>query len=389
MKKLALFLIAAVVALGGVYADSAAAPEVVQCAANGKGLLCRYQNKNILFLEGTPEEIGTAHGQLRAKEIKGMSERIMLVAAGYLVLKDDWFFDRITEVMRRTKSFTPARFYSECDAMSAAAGVSAADGRQINFFPEIFHCSGVAVRGNASVGGQVIHARVLDYMRDIGLQKYAQLTIMMPKGYHAWVNVSYAGFVGTVTAMNDQGLAMGEMGGGGVGKWDGLPMSFMMRRVMEECSTVDEALALMRKVPLTCDYYYVLSDKHKTLAGVAAIAGTPLQVLHPGEQNPQLPPVPADTVFISGGNRAKELSAKLQKNFGRIDAAGMIEIIKRPVAMKSNLHDAIFLPESGTLYFADAGKKTPACDEPYVKVNLGELLAFYRTAMKIPAAVGK
>jgi hypothetical protein len=355
-------------------------PQMVGKAANGKGLLCRYQGKSILFVEGSPEEMGTAHGQLRAGEIHVMREKIMLVAAGYMLGRDDWFFTRIEEVMNRTAPFTPERFYTECDAMSAAAGLPAAAGRQINFFPEMFHCSGAAVRGAASAGGQVVHARVLDYMRDIDLQRCAQLTVFLPEGRHGWISLGYAGLVGTVTAMNDQGLAMGQMGGDGYGKWDGLPMALLMRRVMEECATVEEALALLKSVPLTCDYYYVLSDKQRDLAAVTAIAGEPLRIFGPGEQDPALPPVPPDAVYISKGERAGHLSWLLREHYGKIDATKMIEIIRRPVAMSSNLHNAIFLPESGVIYFSDAGAKTVACDEPYVRVEWKELLAFYRAA---------
>lgn len=114
------------------------------------------------------------------------------------------------------------------------------------------------------------------------------------------------------------------------------------------------------------------------MAGVCAFAGKPMIILRPGEQYEKLPHVPKDTIMFSGGDRAVKLSERIQKNFGKIDAAKMIEIIKRPVAMKSNLHDAVFLPESLTMYFADAGKKTIACNEKYYKVNLKALLDFYR-----------
>jgi len=190
--------------------------------------------------------------------------------------------------------------------------------------------------------------------------------------------VSYAGLIGTVTAMNEKGLAMGEMGGGGQGKWDGLPMSFMMRRVMEECATVEEALSLMKSTPLTCDYYYILSDKNKSMSDVIAFAGSPLEILKPGEQNKKLPPVPKDTVYISGGKRAKLLGKRLHENFGKIDAKKMIEIIKHPVAMDSNLQNAVFLPQSLTFYFSDADNKTLACFMPYYKLNLKELIKFYQ-----------
>ena len=86
--------------------------------------------------------------------------------------------------------------------------------------------------------------------------------------------------------------------------------------------------------------------------------------------------------MISGGGRAKALSERLHANFGKITPEVMMEIIKRPVAMKSNLHDAIFMPETLDMWFADAGKKTPACDEPYTKVNLRTILDFYRGQSK-------
>jgi hypothetical protein len=352
---------------------------VVKRADNNHGMLCKYENKkNVLFIEGSPEQMGQAHGQLLKSDIKGMEESILVAAAGYMFTKDDWFFTRIKEVMRRTTPFIPKRFLTECDAMSKAAGITTESGRHMNYFPEMFHCSGVAVRGSATTKGQVVHARVLDYMKDINLQNYAAVMVFMPEKYNNWASVSYAGFIGTVTAMNEKGLAMGEMGGKGEGKWDGLPMSLMMRRVMEECSTVDEAVKLMKEVPLTCDYYYVLSDKHKNMCGIVAISGSPIVILKPGEQNKLLPPVPEDTVYISGNERAKLLGKRLQENHGKIDAAKMIEIIKRPVAMKSNLHNAVFLPESLTFYFSDASQKKLACNMPYYKLNLKELIDFYK-----------
>jgi hypothetical protein len=380
MKKF-LFLSISVVFIS--LASHAAELKIVGRAENGHGILCKYQEKKtVILLAGSPEEMGQAHGQLLKSGIHAMEKIIGAVAGFYLVKKKDNFFTRMKEIMQRTEPFVPKRFTTECDAMSKAAGITKESGRYLNYFPELFHCSGVAVCRSASSNGQVVHARVLDYMDNIGLQNHAAVMVFMPEKYNSWVSISYAGFIGTVTAMNEKGLAMGEMGGKGQGKWDGLPMSFMMRRVMEECATVEEALKLMKGSPLTCDYYYVLSDKNKNMCGVVALTGSPLEILKPGEQNKLLPPVPKDCVYLSMGKRAEALSKRLQENFGKIDAEKMIEIIKRPVAMKSNLHNAVFLPESLTFYFSDAGDKTRACAMPYYKLNLKELIDFYKSSKK-------
>ena len=350
---------------------------------SGEGMLWREPGRvPVLFVAGTPEAMGAAQGVLLKPEIHKMYERILLVAGGCLYMKNDWFFDRIAEVRKRSAAVMPKRFLRELDAMSIAAGLTVEQGREINFFPEMFHCSGIAVRGRASAGGKVIHARVLDYMRDIGIQGMAVIQVFMPEGYHAWLSVGFAGFTGTVTAMNAEGLAMGEMGGRGEGDWDGLPMSYLMRRVMEECTTVDEALELLKKTPLTCEYYYVLSDRSGNMAAVATKAGTPPLILKPGEKSPLLCAAFDDIVWVTAPGRQPALSGRLREHYGKIDVEVMKRIITRPVAMKSNLQDAIFLPETLDVHFAYAGAKTLACDEPYTHFNLRELIDFYRAAVR-------
>ena len=56
----------------------------------------------------------------------------------------------------------------------------------------------------------------------------------------------------------------------------------------------------------------------------------------------------------------------------------LIEIIKRPVATNENLHNAIFSPQTLKMWCADAGRRTAACDEPYVRFQLDELRQVYR-----------
>jgi len=366
---------------GVAYAENPVAEglEVIKTAPNGHGLLCRLEGNSIpiLLVEGSPTQMGTAHGELLSKKANRLTERVLYLVGGFDTLQgNQWFLNRMSEIQRRTLPHMPQRFLDECDALAQAAGISQRDVRYANLFPERFHCSGVAVRGKASRDGRVYHARVLDYMRDINLQGMSAVMVFMPEKHHHWMSLGYAGFLGTVTAMNEHGLAIGEMGGKGVGLWDGMPMSFLLREVMERASTVEEAIKIVRESPRTCEYYYVFSDRSGEMAGLYC---TPeiCQVLVPGQQDDRLPLVPEDTVMFSAGDRAKKLSERLQANYGKIDAQVLIDIIKRPVAMKSNLHNAVFAPETLDMWFANAGKFTPACDEPYTHCNLGSLIRFY------------
>lgn len=350
----------------------------------GHGLLCFTQGKLVLIVAGTPAQMGAAQGMLLREPIRRLTDRVVyLIGAADTLYSHAWFFDRMTEIERRTSPHIPARFIEEIDALSKAAGVSQRDGRYANLFPERFHCSGVALKGTATAGGRVLHARVLDYMTEIDLQDAAVLQVFIPDGRNAWMSVGYSGFIGTVTAMNERGLAIGEMGGRGEGQWDGTPMSLLLRDVMERAGNVQEALDILRSSPRTCEYYYVLSDRSGTIRAVEC-RPKEMTVLEPGQQHPRLARIPPDTVIISGGDRSKVLSERIQADFGRIDVAKLIQIIKRPAAMQSNLHDAVLAPKTLEVWFADAGRTTPACDEPYAHASLRDLLDFYRKQMEKP-----
>src|SRR6185503_809350 len=164
-------------------------------------------------------------------------------------------------------------YVREMDAMAVAAGVTKEEMRLANIFPELFHCSGFAIFGDATAGGRMYHGRVLDYFRGMGLEQNAVVIVSQPDYGNAWVNISYAGFVGSVTAMNDKHVAIGEMGGGGEGQWDGKPMAQLVREVMEKANSIEEAVEIMRRGPRTCEYYYVISDANSHRA--VAIYATP------------------------------------------------------------------------------------------------------------------
>ena len=109
-------------------------------------------------------------------------------------------------------------------------GFTIEEAQLTNIFPELFHCSGFAVFGKATEGGKLYHGRVLDYMTKIGLQDASGIFVIAVDGKIPFVTVGYAGFIGSVSGMNARQVSLGEMGGAGQGKWDGVPMSILMRR---------------------------------------------------------------------------------------------------------------------------------------------------------------
>jgi len=326
-------------------------------------------------LEGSPYEMGYQHGVLLREHVRRNVRNILYGAGAVSSIESGrWFLDEIQSAYRRLEPYIPEEYMEEMDGLADGAGISREEVRLTNVFPELFHCSGMALFGKATKDGKLYHGRILDYMTGIGLDKHAVVVICKPSGKHPWANVSYAGFIGSVTAMNDKRIAIGEMGGGGEGEWDGIPMSFLVRKVAEEAGSLDEAVRIMKTAPRTCEYYYVISDGN--IPDAVGIYATPevFQTVGPGKYHPKLPTPIEDTVLFSGPDRYKVLVRRVRENYGTIDAAVMMEIMKRPVAMKSNLHNVLFAPESLDFWVANAKGLEPACNQKYTHYNLDNLL---------------
>ena len=89
--------------------------------------------------------------------------------------------------------------------------------------------------------------------------------------------------------MNAERVSIGEMGGRGMGHWEGVPMAFLVRMVLEEADTLDRGIAIFRDNPRTCEYYFVIADgKTGKAVGMEACWNT-FGVIGMGESHPRLP----------------------------------------------------------------------------------------------------
>lgn len=339
------------------------------------GELRWVEGQRVAILEGTPEQIGTAHGQLLKSESMRCIESVLYsFATVHVIRTGNWFRHDIEAAYARLAPHIPERHKRETRALAAALELPAETLEVLNVFPEMFHCSGFAVFNSATVDGKLYHGRVLDYMTTIGLQDAATTFIVKPEGHHAFANVGYAAFIGSVSGMNTEAISLGEMGGRGEGNWDGVPMATLMRRALEECSTLDEVMQLWSSSPRTCEYYYVFADGKTNQAVGCAAYPESIEFIKSGEGHERLGAGIADTVVLSAGSRLEKLRERVTEKHGKIDADVAMWLMSRPVAMQSNLHNVLFVPADGILYVANASHTKPAAEMPYVRLDLNVLL---------------
>ncbi len=359
---------------------SAAAPPVRQLVATeGAGYLETVDGYPVLHLKGTPEQMGRQHGVLLRDHVAANVRFLLREGEDQAVRLGNLVVTRPQMAVVLRKAFAdkvPEPYLREMRALAEGAGLPADQVIACNLIPELFHCSGFALLKKATADGKLYHGRVLDYMIDQRLQEHAVLILQEPDGKVPFANVSYAGFIGSVTGMNAEQVSIGEMGGGGVGMWNGVPMAFLVRRVLEEARTLDQAVAVFKDNPRTCEYFYVIADARADAAvGIWAVPDK-VEVLGPGEAHALLPTPVADTVLLSAGDRYRTLAERVREGHGRFTAASALRLMDAPVAMKGNLHDALMVPGDGVLYVANAtADQAPAWKQPYHRFDIRRLLA--------------
>ncbi len=334
----------------------------------------------MLHVKGGPYEMGYQQGALLRDDIRENMRYIfdvkgkeLKVELGGLKLVDPKRV--IRGIVAGQRKYVPERFFEEMRGIADGSGLDVQDVVIANFIPELFHCSGFALSGSATKNGALYHGRILDYGCDWRLQEHAILTVAEPRDHIPFVNITYAGFVGSVTGMNAERISIGEMGGQGLGHWQGVPMAFLVRMVLEEADTLTRAIAIFHDNPRTCEYYFVIADGETGKAVGMEACWNVFNVIAMGESHPLLPTAIKDGVVLSAGDRYKELVKRVQKGLGTFDAESARHLMDRPVAMKSNLHSVLFETTTSRFWVANASKDgKPAAEQPYHAFQLSELL---------------
>jgi len=358
----------------------AARGETKTLARCGAGFLEEVDGYRVLHVKGEPYEMGYQQGALLRDDIREsvrflfeVKAKELKVEVGGVKLLDP---KRVIKgIVSQQRKHVPERFFDEMRGIADGAGLDVQDIVIANFIPELFHCSGFALSGSATKDGTLYHGRILDYGCDWRLQEHAVLTIGEPRDKIPFVNVTYAGFVGSVTGMNAERVSVGEMGGRGMGHWDGVPMAFLVRMVLEEADTLERGIAIFHDNPRTCEYFFVLADGQTGKAVGMEACWDVFNVIGMGESHPRLPNAIKDAVVLSAGDRYEELVRRVEKGLGTFDADKARRLMDRPVAMKSNLHSVLFETTTTRFWVANAsidGK--PASEQPYHAFQLSELL---------------
>lgn len=264
-----LLLAILLLAISSVRADET---RVFQEARSGQGELKYINDLPVLIVAGTPEEIGHQKAVLTANVAKKMAEypRQLLERSSRK--------DRLPEYLRMSKAISqqlPADYREEMKAFALESGIDRDMGLLGNMLADIyrgsFACSSLIVEPERSATGGPLFGRNLDFYTLSLLDKYSLVTVHRPKGKHAFVSIGFPGLFGCLSGMNDAGLALAvhevflARDGAPIFNEKGMPYAFCFRKMLEECTTIEEAEQMLRATERTTILSLSLCDRRNSV----------------------------------------------------------------------------------------------------------------------------
>jgi hypothetical protein len=148
-------------------------------------------------------------------------------------------------------------------------------------------CSTVGVEPSRSDTGGTLLGRNLDFPTFGFLDRYSLVVVYRPKDKHAFASLSFPGFVGVASGMNEAGLCVAQLEVNRSAEpaprmqFGGTPVAMCFRRLLEECSTIDEAEKLLgeQKRLIMCNL--AVCDRH----GAAVLEITPKRIVRRPAEN--------------------------------------------------------------------------------------------------------
>ncbi|MGE0707661.1 MAG: C45 family autoproteolytic acyltransferase/hydrolase [Planctomycetota bacterium] len=354
----------------------------------GKGRLVRGpEGVPILYLEGTPEEMGRQHGLLLKREI-GALRAYVKAFVGPRRMRG-----AVERGERLFLPHVPERFLRELRAMAAAAEMSERELLLAQWFADIyrgFACSTLAAP--SAEGEGTFLARNLDFPTMGYLQRYSIVIVARPAGQRPFVSVGWPGMVGVLSGQNRSLAAATLVVHDDSGLSAGLPFQLLYRRVLEETDDVAGAEALLRAAPITVANNLMLAD---------AGGGARVVELHPQRIESRGPGADgllvATNHFVTSERRRDRLSFSFLSSRRRFRAVEQTCPARAPVPLararealaKASVpftaQSMVFLPRQGAVEVAFV-RDGAAAKGRFVRLERGLLLEAKAASAPLPPA---
>lgn len=406
---LVLVVLAAVLAAAGwAYTHPGRGPHE-NVDPNARAYIEQIDGQTVVHLKGTPYEMGFQHGTLlRDQVLAGIDVFNKLLESahqetGAPVAVMNFALDCI---YRNCAPHIPERFRREMEGLADGAGVDLRVLRRVHVISVVTerNCSSFALFGHASKDGKLYHGHNFDWVVDAGLQNNAALFLYEPDGRVPFAGYGYIGMIGYVSGMNMDGIAIGMIGAVNRDtRWSGIPLMLLLRRVLEESSSLYDAQNVITTAHRTVGYNYVIADGDARDARVFETSAHRCAVFQAGDSRESAaeyaltmedavfradeamdPAVRRDQQCANGypnlpygsnsyDHRYKGMAIRIRDAYGNIGQPEALEILKAVAMKNTNLHSVLCNAIDREMWAARANENQDACTQPYTHFDLKKL----------------
>lgn len=361
---------------------------------HGKGELKYRVGIPVLTVAGTPEEIGEQVAVLAGKpsvRLLDYPREALAAISSPNAAKVAWPLV-VQHCTRLLDNFPPDK-RREFETMVKAGGLNREALMVGNTafdlksqLASFFGCSALVVEAPRSKTGQPIFGRNMDYLSLGYLHEYTLVTVYHPEGKHAFASIGYAGSIGCLSGINDAGLALTVLETTGADRTEGpafnpegIPFALCYRRLLEECTTIQEAAVMLRGMKRTTTNNLTLCDPH----GGAVFEITPSRVV---VRRPERDCALCTNHFCSPELKLSKPSnarttldryatlEQTQNSDRKLGIAEVQQCLDSVNQGKHTLQTMIFEPVSLTLHLAIAVGDKPSSSQKLKRLELAALL---------------
>jgi len=381
-----------------------------------KGYVEQIEGTTVLHVKGTPYEMGYQHGALLQKEVRASSasfDELLELGKRETGIPVFVFNFLLDVVYRRCAPYIPDRYKRELEGLADGAGVDLRKLRRVHVVSEVTErgCSVFAVFGNATVDGKMYHGRNFDWVMEAGMQNHPILILYEPDGLNRFASAGYVGMIGLLSGMNMDGIAMGQIGAVNKdSRSSAIPLFFLMRQVLEESHSVEDATRIIESAHRGAGYNYVVGDAKVPEARAYETCAHQCAVFtdnDPAETIEYAIPID-DAVFRadeamaqtvrktqtcakgypnmpygsdSYDHRYKGMAMDIKASYGKINEKVALEILKAAAMRNVNLHSVLCNVTDREMWVAHAVGNEDAWKQPYIHYDLNALFLPPETRM--------
>ncbi|XP_065179783.1 protein dcd1A-like [Sycon ciliatum] len=371
---------------------------------------------HVVHVYGDPYHMGYAHGQLMGSTAKNfmddvwqyMEDQIEQAINQTVPYFHDWFLKDVANFgldaaldaeILATDAFSGSYFAEEMKGLAAGCGSEFKKIQRIHMIGELTKgdCSmfGAWGRATASTNGGLLQLRALDWNVDGPFKNYPQVTVYHPPADgslgHAFANIGWTGWVGSITGFSSVDMAMSEIGVTypddtfGKDSRFGVPFTYIIRDILQFDKTLEHAMQRINGSRRTCSLLLGIGDgKINQFRGVeysASVANffTDTNLEPTATWHPRI----NDTVYWGMDwlcpGYSQVLAERLQTFHGKLTSEVTIHQIL-PVVQTGDLHVAVYDLAKREVYVANArgGQETGpqyAYDRTFVRLDMETLFS--------------